>query len=168
MSVAATKARTAVEVSPSEPVVTITRTLSAPRALVWRAISEPEHVVAWWGPRGYANTVAAYDFRPGGKWSIRTDIPGGPSVVFLGEFREIVAPEKIVRTFGMAGMWDGRHSVETLTLQADGDRTIYRVTARFPNRADLEAMIASGMERGMNEGFERLDELLASLLPDAA
>lgn len=156
-------ARTLVEVSPTEPVGTITRTLNAPRDIVWRAISESDHLVQWWGPRGYTNTVTAYDFRAGGRWQIRTDIPNGPTVVFQGEFREIVAPEKIVRTFGMEGMWEGRYAVETLTLTTDGARTIYRATSRFAKRADFEAMIASGMERGMNEGFERLDELLAHL-----
>lgn len=157
------KSRTVVEISPTEPVGTITCELNAPRDLVWRAMSEPEHLVAWWGPRGYTNTVTAYDFRVGGRWQIRTDIPNGPTVVFQGEFREIVAPEKIVRTFGMEGMWEGRYAVETVTLIADGPRTIYRGTSRFASRADFEGMIASGMEKGMNEGFERLDELLAEL-----
>lgn len=160
---AATAARTLVEISPTEPVGTITRTLNAPRAIVWRAISEPDHLVQWWGPRGYTNTVTAYDFRVGGRWQIRTDIPNGPTVIFQGEFREIAAPERIVRTFGMQDMWEGRYAVETLTLTADGPRTIYRATSRFARRADFEGMIASGMERGMNEGFERLDELLADL-----
>ena len=160
--------RTAIEISPGAPVVIITRTLHAPRDIVWRAVSEAEHVLAWWGPRGYVNTIEAYDFRPGGQWRIRTDIPNGPSVVFQGEFREIAAPEKIVRTFGMAGMWDGRTSVETMTLTADGDRTRYRVAARFQTRADLDGMLASGMEKGMNEGFDRLDALLAELSRHAA
>lgn len=111
--------RTHVEISPVEPVGTITRTLNATREIVWRAVSAPEHLVQWWGPRGCTNTVTACDFRDGGRWQIRTDIPNGPTVVSQGEFREIAAPEKIVRT--------------------------------------------SGMERGMNEGFERLDELLSRL-----
>ena len=110
----------------------------------------------------------AFDFRVGGRWQIRTDIPNGPTVVFQGEFREIVAPEKIVRTFGMEGMWEGRYAVETVMLIADGPRTIYRATSRFASRADFEGMIASGMEKGMNEGFERLDELLAELSRHAA
>jgi uncharacterized protein YndB with AHSA1/START domain len=158
----AASARAHLDVSNDEPVVTITRMLSAPRPIVWRAVSEPEHVVAWWGPRAYASTVEAYDFRPDGEWRIRTDMPDG-SVVFAGQFRAIAAPKEIVRTFGMAGMWDGRHSVETMTLAAEGDRTLFRVVARFMTMADRDGMLASGMEKGMNEGFDRLDELLAGL-----
>jgi len=156
-------ARTLVDISPTEPIGTITRTLNAPREVVWRAVSEPRHLVQWWGPHGYTNAVTVYDFRVGGRWQIRTVIPNGPTVVFQGEFHEIAAPEKIVRTFGMEGMWAGRYALETLTLEADRQRTIYRATSRFASRADFEGMIASGMEKGMNEGFERLDELLARL-----
>ena len=163
----ATKSRTTVEVSPTEPVAIITRTLDAPRDIVWRAISQPEHLVQWWGPHGYTNRVAGYDFRVGGKWRIETTDTKGQQFNFHGEFREIAAPGKIVQTFGMEGMWDGRYSVDSLTLTADRKRTIYRIVSRFPSIADRDFMIASGMVKGMNEGFERLDALLAELSRNA-
>jgi uncharacterized protein YndB with AHSA1/START domain len=163
----ATANRTTIEVSASEPVAIITRTLNAPRDVVWRAVSQPEHLVQWWGPHGYTNKVAAYDFRVGGKWRIETTDTRGNQFNFHGEFREIARPEKIIQTFGMEGMWDGRYSVDSLTLTADGPRTLYRVVSRFPSIADRDFMIASGMEKGMNEGFERLDALLVALTASA-
>ena len=74
-------ARTLVDISPTEPIGTITRTLNAPREVVWRAVSEPRHLVQWWGPHGYTNAVTVYDFRVGGRWQIHTVIPNGPTVV---------------------------------------------------------------------------------------
>lgn len=164
----ATANRTKIEVSATEPVAIITRTLDAPRDIVWQAVSQPQHLTQWWGPHGYINNVAIFDFRPGGKWRIEQTDPKGNRYIFHGEFREIAAPETLVQTFGMEGMWDGRYAVDSLTLIADGQRTIYRVVSRFPGIADRDFMIASGMEKGMNEGFERLDALLAELSRSAA
>jgi len=78
-----------------EPIVIMTRTLNAPRALVWRALSEPEHVVRWWGPHGHKNRVLEWDWRVGGKWKIESTMPEGV-IVFFGEYREISRPERVM------------------------------------------------------------------------
>jgi uncharacterized protein YndB with AHSA1/START domain len=143
-----------------EPVFTFTRTLKAPRELVWRALSQPEHVVAWFGPRGYQNDVLEFDFRVRGPWRIKTTMPTGETITFFGEFVEIARPAKVVQTFSFDQLPPGVHSVDTVELEEEDGVTIYRGHSRFPDIASRDAMIASGMEGGMREGFERLDELL--------
>ncbi len=143
-----------------QPTMTLTRTLNAPRTLVWKAVSEPEHLVRWWGPHGLKNEVLLFDFMVGGKWRIKTINTPGQTIIFHGEFREILKPETITQTFGMEGMFGDAYSVDTLTLEDRGATTIYRVVSTLPDVASRDGMIASGMEKGVREGFERLDEML--------
>jgi uncharacterized protein YndB with AHSA1/START domain len=143
-----------------EPIVTMTRTFDAPRALVWKALSEPEHVVRWWGPHGHKNRALEFDFRVGGKWKIESTLPDGQVIVFFGEFLEIVKPEKVTQTFSFDQLPEGAHSVDTVVLEDHGDRTVYRATSTLPDVASRDGMMASGMEVGVREGFERLDQML--------
>jgi uncharacterized protein YndB with AHSA1/START domain len=143
-----------------EPVCTITRTLDAPRALVWKAISQPERLIQWWGPHGHVNKVTRFDFSVPGKWRIESRNQAGELFVFIGEYREITPIERVVQTFGMENMWQGQYSVETLTLTEMNGRTEYKVVAVFNSLTERDGMIASGMERGVRQGFERLDALL--------
>jgi uncharacterized protein YndB with AHSA1/START domain len=143
-----------------EPIVIMTRTLNAPRALVWKALSEPEHVARWWGPHGHRNRVLAFDWRVGGKWRIESTMPDGEVIVFFGEYREIVKPEKVTQTFSFDQLPEGAHSVDTVMLEDHGDKTIYRATSTLPDIASRDGMMASGMEVGVREGFERLDQML--------
>ena len=143
-----------------EPTLVMTRTLDAPRALVWKAISEPEHVVRWWGPHGHENRVLEFDWRVGGKWKIETTTQEGQVIVFFGEYREIVKPEKVTQTFSFDSLPEGAHSVDTVVLEDHGDRTVYRATSTLPDLASRDGMLASGMEVGVREGFERLDAML--------
>lgn len=138
----------------------MTRTLNAPRKLVWKALSEPEHLVRWWGPHGHKNKVLEFDWRVGGKWKIETKTPEGQVIVFFGEYREIVAPQKVTQTFSFDGLPKGAHSVDTVILEDRGDKTIYRATSILPDIASRDAMMASGMDVGVREGFERLDAML--------
>ena len=146
--------------TPDEPTVTITRTFNAPRALVWKALSQPEHYVRWWGPNANTNTIKQFDWRPGGAWAIETTTPDGYVILFHGEFIEIVPIEKTVQTFGIEGMFDGKVSIDTIVLEDLGDKTIYRGHSRLPTIQDRDGMMASGMELGVREGFERLDAML--------
>ena len=152
-----------VNVPPDEPLIAMARTFDAPRALVWKAMTDPGHLARWWGPRKYTNKVTAYDLRPGGKWRIEQSDAEGRTFAFHGEFREVVPRERIVQTFGMEGMFDGRVIVETMTLREKDGRTLYAVTSRFDTIADRDGMVASGMEGGASESMERLDELLAEM-----
>jgi uncharacterized protein YndB with AHSA1/START domain len=153
-----------IEAPAGEPVIIQTREFDAPRDLVWEAMTKPEHVAQWWGPRGMKTTVAQLDVRPGGKWRIVHTAPDGRSITFHGEYRDVVPPERIVQTFGVEGMYDGRFIVEAMTLEAVGpNRTRHRVVSRFESVADRDGMIASGVESGARESMERLDEVLAGL-----
>jgi uncharacterized protein YndB with AHSA1/START domain len=152
------------EVPPGEPVIIQTREFDAPRDLVWEAMTTPEHVAKWWGPRRMKTTVEQLDVRPGGRWRIVHTAPDGRAITFHGEYRDVVPPEKIVQTFGVEGMYDGRFIVEAMTLEVIGpNRTRHRVVSHFESVADRDGMIASGMESGARESMERLDAVLADL-----
>lgn len=145
---------------PGEPIMIMTRSFDAPRALVWKAMSEPQHVVRCWGPRAHKNRVLEFDWRVGGKWRIESTLPDGQVLVFHGEYRDIAAPETVTQTFGIEGMYEGQYSVDTMTLQQIGGRTLYIGVSRLPDVKSRDGMVASGMEVGVVEGFERLDEML--------
>lgn len=145
---------------PGEPVITMTRSFAAPRALVWKAMSEPQHVVRWWGPHGHTNRVLEFDFQVGGRWGIETTTGDGQVINFFGIYRVIEAPEVLTQTFSFTGLAPNQYSVDTVVLVEIGDRTIYVATSVLPDVAARDGMIASGMETGVVEGFERLDAML--------
>ena len=143
-----------------QPVITMTRSFNAPRALVWKAMSESEHVVRWWGPHDHRNRALEFDFRVGGKWRIESTMSGGEVMNFFGEFREIEAPRRLTQTFAFDGLPEGMYSVDTVELEEVDGRTIYRATSLMPDVASRDGMLDSGMETGVVEGFERLDAML--------
>jgi uncharacterized protein YndB with AHSA1/START domain len=144
----------------------ITRMFDAPRDLVFQAHSSCEHMSNWWGPRKYEVASCEWDFRPGGKWRIVHRTEGEEDQGFRGEFREIAPPEKIVWTFEWEGM-PGHVSVETLTLEARDGKTLLKATSVFDSAEDRDGMVQSGMEEGMIETYERLDEYLEKLKANA-
>jgi len=95
----ASRAGTTFDAPAGEPVVVMRRTFDAPRALVWKACTEPEQVARWWGPRRYENTVLEMDVRPGGRWRIEQRGPDGRVHRFKGVYHEVVMPERLVNTF---------------------------------------------------------------------
>jgi uncharacterized protein YndB with AHSA1/START domain len=143
-----------------KPFVTITRTFNAPRALVWKALSEREHAVRWWGPHNHKNRVLEWDFRVGGKWKIESIISDGSKIVFFGDYLEIEAPSKVTQTFSFDQLPPGAHSVDAVTLIEKDGKTIYSAVSTLPDVESRDAMVASGMEVGIVEGFERLDAML--------
>ena len=160
--------RHVVEAPADKPIVVITRTFNAPRALVWKAISEPQHAVRWWGPHGHRNRVLKWDWREGGEWSIETTTGEGHVIVFFGEYREIRAPETVTQTFSFDQLPPGAHSVDTVVLEEHGDTTVYRATSVLPDIESRDGMLASGMDVGVSDGFERLDAMLADWQTKAA
>jgi uncharacterized protein YndB with AHSA1/START domain len=149
-----------IEAPADQPTIILTRMFKAPRRLVWKAFSEPEHIIRWWGPHSHKNRVLELDFRVGGKWKIESITPDGTVIVFHGEYRAIDAPRLVSQTFGVEGMYGGAFSVDTVTLEEVGDQTLYRNVSVMPDMASREGMLASGMEVGVREGFERLDRML--------
>ena len=145
---------------PGEPIMIMTRSFNAPRMLVWKALSEPEHVIRWWGPHGHKNRVLQFDWKVDGKWKFETTTADGQVIIFYGEYRDIAGPETVTQTFAGEGMYDGQYSVDTVTLREFDGKTLYISVSRLPDAESRDAMMASGMESGVVEGFERLDAML--------
>jgi uncharacterized protein YndB with AHSA1/START domain len=135
------------------------RVFEAPRERVFQAFIDPELIPRWWGRRQDTTTVDKMDVREGGDWRFVTEAPDG-SHAFRGTYRVIEAPEKLEQTFEWEGM-PGHVVVETATFEDLGGRTRVRTRSLFHTTEERDGMLASGMEQGMNETYERLDELLA-------
>jgi uncharacterized protein YndB with AHSA1/START domain len=139
----------------------VEREFDAPRERVFEAYTDPELIPQWWGPRGTTTIVDELDARTGGKWQFRAPNPDGSEIVFRGVFREVTPPERIVQTFEWDGM-PGHVSVDTAVFEDLGDgRTKVVSDSIFHTPEERDGMLESGMEKGMNETYERLDELLA-------
>jgi uncharacterized protein YndB with AHSA1/START domain len=162
----ASQAGTTFRAPVDEPVVRMSRTFDAPRALVWKAWTEPEHVVRWWGPRRYENTVLEMDVRPGGRWRIEQRGPDGRVHRFKGVYHEVVEPERLVNTFiyeDDAGTFEDRPVLEAHTFEERDGRTTLTTVSTFGSFADRDGMSSAGMEEGARESLDRLAELLAVL-----
>jgi uncharacterized protein YndB with AHSA1/START domain len=153
--------------TPSDREIVMTREFDAPRDLVFEAHSSCEHMSRWWGPRRYEVSSCEMDFRPGGTWRIVHRGSEGEEHEFYGEFRDIVRPERIVWTFEYGG-FPGSVSVQTLTLEEHDGTTTLTATSVYDTVEERDGTLESGMEGGAAESLERLDELLESLMADAA
>jgi len=148
---------------PSDLEILISREFDAPREVVFKAMTDPALIPQWWGPRAYTTRVDTMDVRPGGKWRFINGLPGGEEVGFRGEYREIVAPERIVQTFEWEGL-PGHISVETaIFTETDDGRTLLTDHTVFTSKEDRDGMIQSGMEKGLRETHDRFAELLAGI-----
>jgi uncharacterized protein YndB with AHSA1/START domain len=149
---------------PGSPLVHASRTFDAPRELVFEAFTEPELVAQWLGPHGVAIEIERYEARDGGRWRyVHTDAEG--SYGFHGVFHgDPSADGGIVQTFEYEG-WPGKVSLDTTTFEDHGDgTTTVHMDAAFRSVEDRDAMVGSGMESGLREGYERLEELLSRQL----
>ena len=155
-------AKTQITAEPGVPQIIMTCEFDAPRDLVYRAYTEPELLQQWLGPRDLTTTVKENDVRDGGKWRFVHTDAGGHEHGFHGVFHGDPSLEGVVRTFEYEGA-PGHVSMETLTLTDVGGRTLVRTVSSFQAVEDRDAMIASGMERGVHDSDERLTDLLARL-----
>jgi uncharacterized protein YndB with AHSA1/START domain len=147
---------------PSDLEILVTREFDAPRDVVYKTMTDPKLIPQWWGPRRDKITVDTMEVRPGGKWRFVATQPDGTTYAFRGEYREITPGEKIVQTFEFEPM-AGHISVETGTLtDLPGGRTLFTTRSVFSSKQDRDGMVESGMESGLRETYERLDEVLAS------
>jgi len=152
-----------VTAEPGVPQVLTSRTFDAPRALVYRAFTEPELLVQWLGPRKYTMTIDRYDLRDGGTWRYVHADDAGNAFGFHGVFHGDPSPDGMVQTFEFEGA-PGHVSMDTLTLEEHDGRTTVRTNSVFQSVEARDAMVSSGMEYGMREGYERLEELLGTLI----
>jgi uncharacterized protein YndB with AHSA1/START domain len=148
--------------TPSDREIVMTRVFDAPRELVFEALSKPEHMREWWGPRGFTMPVCEMDFRPGGAYRFVQRGPDGAEYAFRGEFREIVPPERISWTFEFEGM-PGQVSVDTMTLTEEDGKTTITSMSLFDSVEQRDGMLQSGMETGAAESYDRLAELLEKM-----
>jgi len=157
--------RTIVEAAPGTPFIDVTREFDAPRELVWKAWTDPELLKQWLGPAKYEMVVEEWDVRDGGRWRyVHRGAEG--DFGFHGVFHGQPSPDNFVQTFEFDGA-PGHVSLERLSLEERDGRTIARTHSTVQSVEARDGMIAGGMESGMNEGFERLDALLARLSPAA-
>jgi uncharacterized protein YndB with AHSA1/START domain len=152
---------TTIEADPNVPTIRIIRDFDAPPDRVFSAWVDPELVVQWLGPKSSEIRIDQWDARTGGNYRYASVQDGAEVAAFYGSFHEVRPSERLVQTFTWEGMPDGV-SLETMTFEDLGDgrtRTIgLSVVDSFEGR---DAIIASGMEVGVYEGYEKLDALLA-------
>jgi uncharacterized protein YndB with AHSA1/START domain len=149
--------------TPTDREIHVVREFDAPRDRVFAAYIDPELIPEWWGLRDTTTIVDQMDVRAGGSWRFVMRDQDGSETAFRGTYREVTPPERIVQTFEWEGM-PGHVSVETATFEDLGERTRVTTTTIFHTREERDGMLESGMERGMNETYARLDELLARLI----
>ena len=157
---------TAVVTLPTDTQILITRDFAAPRHLVYKAWTTPELVKRWWaGQRGTMKTVDI-DLRVGGKWRYVMATNAGFEVAFHGEYREIIPNERIVNTevFEMPGASDSDAALNIVTFTDADGRTSLALLVETPSKEVRDAIIASGMEGGMQEHMDLLEEVAISLL----
>jgi uncharacterized protein YndB with AHSA1/START domain len=152
--------RKATVTKPSDREFRVERVFDAPRDRVFATLTDPELIPEWWGPRGMTTIVEEMDPERGGRWCFLMRDADGGETRFRGTYREVTPPERIVQTFEWSGM-PGHVSVETATLEDLGEQTRVVSVSIFHLTEERDGMLDSGMERGMNETYERLDEVLA-------
>lgn len=152
--------KTVITAEPGIPQIIITREFDAPRDLVFRAHIEPDLLVQWLGPRDLVMTIDGYEVRNGGTWRYVHADADGNTYGFHGVFHGDPSPDAIVQTFEFEGA-PGHVCLETATLTERDGKTLMRTVSVFQSVEDRDAMIASGMERGVHNSHERLAELLA-------
>lgn len=153
---------TKVTAEPGLPFIDVSREFDAPRELVYRCHVEPGLVKQWLGPRRLTMVIDRWDPRDGGSWRYVHRDADGTEYGFHGVFHGPQTAERMTQTFEFEGA-PGHVSLDTVTLEERDGRTLARIHSVHQTVEGRDAMIASGMEAGLREGYERLDELLEQL-----
>jgi uncharacterized protein YndB with AHSA1/START domain len=158
-----TRRETTIAADPDVPLVRITREFDAPAAKVFRAHTDPALVVQWLGPRRLTMSLDTWDCRTGGSYRYLHTEEDGTEHAFRGTFHEVRPDELIVQTFCYEGFPDGV-ALEKLVLEdLPGGRCRLTATSLVDSFEGRDAFVASGMETGVVQGYERLDEVLAGV-----
>ena len=149
---------------PSDREILLSRVFDAPRHLVWEAMTKPEHVRRWWCCMdGFTMPICEIDLRVGGGYRYVMISPDGQEIGFHGEYQEIVPGERLVSTEVYEGFPEGE-ALNTLTFTEEDGRTTLTLLVKHEKREHRDAHIQSGMEDGMQESFDRLEQVAVSLL----
>jgi len=163
-----TSSGTALLTLPTDEQIRITREFAAPGHRVWKAWTTPELVRRWWHAKRGEVTGCEIDLRVGGKWRYAMVTPDGFEVAFHGEYREIVPNELLVTTETYEGLAEGVSEEEgstlnTATFEEAGGRTTVTLLIQAANRTSRDAIIESGMEDGLQDALDLLEEIAVSL-----
>ncbi len=158
--------KTTVTAEPNKQELFITREFDAPRELVFKIFTNPELMAKWLGPKDMEVIFDYYEGGSGGKYRYYSVDSNGSQWGFHGVIHEVTAPERSIQTFEFEGLPERGHvSLETALFEViDGNRTKVTIQSVFKSVADRDGMVMSGMERGVTEGFEKMDEILAGQL----
>lgn len=156
---------TSITVEPGKQELFISREFDYPRELVYKAFTEPDLVVKWLGPKDLTTRLEKFETWNGGSWRyIQTDANGN-EYAFHGVTHEATRPERIIQTFEFEGLPERGHVVlQTARFEAlPGNRTKLVEQLVFQSVADRDGMVQAGMERGVVDSNDRLDEVLAAM-----
>jgi uncharacterized protein YndB with AHSA1/START domain len=156
---------TATVTLPTDEQILITREFDAPKDLVWKAWTTPELVKRWWGAKRGEVTLAEIDLKVGGTWRYTSVTPDGFEVAFHGEYRESVPNERLVSTEAYEGIPDpdANATVNTAAFTEEDGRTTLTILVKAPSKEIRDAIIDSGMEAGMQDALDLLEEVAVSL-----
>ena len=163
--------------SATERELTITRVFHAPRSLVWRAWTDPQHMVRWWGPHECTNPVCEMDVRPGGRWSILMRMPDGMDYPLKGVFHEVEPRERLVLTMNVKDHPTEWHAalneirgrtptaeemeiLTTVTFSEHEGATTVHITQRFASSGERDVHVKLGVRKGWGQSLDKLEELL--------
>ena len=156
--------KTQITAEPGVPFIDTAREFDAPRDLLFRAHSDPELIVQWLGPDRFAMTVDRWDVRDGGAWRYTQRDADGNEYGFHGVFHGDQSADGMLQTFEFEGA-PGHVSLASLMFEEQEGRTTLRVHSVYQSVEDRDATVASGMANGMDQGYQRLEELIAQLVP---
>ena len=143
--------------------IVMTRVFDAPRDLVWKAMTQPELMKRWFGPHGHQLIECEIDLRPGGKWRYVLLQPDGSTMGMFGEYLEVEAPERTVHTESFDQFAEFGAGLITTVLAEENGKTTLTAVEVAPSAEVRDAIVATGMEHGAAETYDRLAELLTSL-----
>lgn len=144
---------------PTNRQLSISRLLDAPRELVWKVWTDPEHIAKWWGPSGFTNTIFKMEVKPGGEWEFIMHGPDGTDYKNKHIFHEIVKEERLVLDHVSAPKFR-----MTVTFEDKGDRTLLKLHSVFESAEQLEQVIkVFKADQGMKQNVDRLENYLAEM-----
>jgi uncharacterized protein YndB with AHSA1/START domain len=159
------KNKTVITAEPDKQELFITREFDAPRELVFKAHTDPDIYVKWLGPRDLTTTLETFEPVSGGRWRFIQKDKDGNEFGFHGVNHDVTVPERIIGTFEFEGLPESGHVIlEATKFEAlPGGRTRVTTQSVYQSVEDRDGMIAAGMESGVVDGFERLDEILEKM-----
>jgi uncharacterized protein YndB with AHSA1/START domain len=153
-------------IEPGRQDVIMIRTFDAPRAVVFQVITDPDLISRWWGPHFLDTRVDRMDTRPGGLWRFVNTDASGREYGFRGVYHDVVAPERIIRTWEFEGA-PGDVALETVTLEETGDGTRYVAQSVHRSVESRDAIIRADGPKGGEQSMDRLADLLENGSPPA-